>query len=112
MDEASLPDGGPAGDAGAAAGGPAGKASLVAEGSHAIHLMPEAGLEERLFLGVMARPVSFGQVWSFEVDRESARRAFSLYFSNIARPPSWRGDKRFGISAIAHSVDRSPDAGS
>jgi len=77
MDEASLPAGGPAGDAGAAAGGPAGKASLVAEGSHAIHLMPEAGLEERLFLGVMARPVSFGQVWSFEVDRESARRAFS-----------------------------------
>jgi hypothetical protein len=81
------PAGGQAGEAGnapqealprgAAAETPNGKASLVAEGSHAIHLMPEAGLEERLFLGVLARPESFGRVWSFEVDRESARRAFS-----------------------------------
>jgi hypothetical protein len=51
--------------------------SLVAEGSHAIHLLPEADLEERLFVGVVARPVAFGTAWSFEVDRESARRAFS-----------------------------------
>lgn len=84
----SLPVAGPADDAGgaprqgaagrgAAGGASTTAASLVAEGSHAIHLMPEAGLGERLFLGVLARPVSFGRVWSFEVDRESARRAFS-----------------------------------
>jgi hypothetical protein len=50
---------------------------LVAEGSHALHLLPEARLEERLFVGLVAKPVSFGKVWSFEVDRESARAAFS-----------------------------------
>lgn len=71
---------GEAARAAASARGPGGthrKASLVAEGSHAIHLMPEAGLAERLFLGVIARPVSLGTVWSFEIDRESARRAFA-----------------------------------
>lgn len=52
-------------------------AVLVAEGSHALHLLPEASLEERLFVGGLARPTSFGEVWSFEVDRESARLAFA-----------------------------------
>jgi len=60
--------------------GPAAAASpgrLVAEGAHALHLMPEASLEERLFVGCVARPVSFGTVWSFEVERDSVRRAFA-----------------------------------
>jgi len=76
---AESADASPGGAASAAssARGTDDKASLVAEGSHAIHLMPEAGLAERLFLGVIARPVSLGTVWSFEVDRESARRAFA-----------------------------------
>ncbi len=51
--------------------------NLVAEGSHALHLLPEASLEERLLVGMLARPTSFATVWSFEVDRESARRAFA-----------------------------------
>lgn len=51
---------------------------LVAEGSHALHLMPEAGLEDRLFVGSVARPTSFGEVWSYEIDRESAHLAFSF----------------------------------
>ncbi len=51
---------------------------LVAEGSHALHLLPEAGLEDRLFVGSVARPTSFGEVWSCEVDRESAHLAFSF----------------------------------
>lgn len=55
--------------------------TLVAEGSHALHLLPEAGLAERLFVGTLARPIGFGTAWSFEVDRESARRAFSVGFS-------------------------------
>jgi hypothetical protein len=50
---------------------------LVAEGSHALHLLPEASLEERLFVGGLARPTSFGEVWSFEIDRESSRLAFA-----------------------------------
>jgi len=54
---------------------------LVAEGSHALHLMPEAGLEDRLFVGCVARPVAFGKVWSFEVDRDTVRRAFAAGLS-------------------------------
>ncbi|MGO8692118.1 MAG: helicase-associated domain-containing protein [Rectinemataceae bacterium] len=50
---------------------------LVAEGAHALHLLPEASLEERLFVGCVARPISYGTVWSFEVERDSARRAFA-----------------------------------
>ena len=50
---------------------------LLAEGSHALHLLPEAGLEERLLVGVVARPLSFETVWTFEVDRESARASFA-----------------------------------
>lgn len=50
---------------------------VVAEGSHAIHLLPEASLEERLLVGLLARPAAFGTVWSLEIDRESARRAFA-----------------------------------
>ncbi|MDA8424774.1 MAG: helicase-associated domain-containing protein, partial [Treponema sp.] len=50
---------------------------LVAEGAHALHLLPEASLEERLFVGSIARPVSFGTVWSFEIERDSVRRAFA-----------------------------------
>jgi hypothetical protein len=50
---------------------------LVAEGSHALHLLPEASLEERLFVGGLARPTSFGEVWGFEIDRESSRLAFA-----------------------------------
>ncbi len=55
----------------------AGRPVLVAEGSHVLHLLPEAGLAARLSVGGLARPVSFGAVWSFEVDRESARRGFA-----------------------------------
>jgi hypothetical protein len=54
---------------------------LVAEGSHALHLMPEASLDDRLFVGCVARPVSFGKVWSFEVERDTVRRAFAAGFS-------------------------------
>jgi hypothetical protein len=39
--------------------------------------MPEAGAEERLLVGSAARPVSLERVWSFEIDRETARRAFA-----------------------------------
>jgi hypothetical protein len=54
---------------------------LVAEGAHALHLMPEASLDDRLFVGCIARPVSIGKVWSFEVDRDTVRRAFAAGFS-------------------------------
>jgi hypothetical protein len=39
--------------------------------------MPEASLEERLFVGCVARPSSVGMVWSFELDRDTVRRAFA-----------------------------------
>jgi hypothetical protein len=54
---------------------------LVVEGAHALHLMPEAGIEDRLFVGCVARPVSIGTVWSFEVERDTVRRAFAAGFS-------------------------------
>jgi hypothetical protein len=54
---------------------------LVVEGAHALHLMPEAGLADRLFVGCVARPVSVGTVWSFEVDRDTVRRALAAGFS-------------------------------
>ena len=50
---------------------------LVVEGTHALHLMPEASLEERLFIGCVARPSAIGMVWSFELDRDTVRRAFA-----------------------------------
>jgi len=50
---------------------------LIAEGSHALHLMPEASLEERFIALSAARPVSLEKVWSLEVDRETARQAFA-----------------------------------
>ncbi|HRZ65473.1 MAG TPA: hypothetical protein P5133_11130, partial [Spirochaetia bacterium] len=50
---------------------------LVAEGDHALHLMPEAALADRLLVGCAARPVALGKVWSFELDRETARAAFA-----------------------------------
>lgn len=56
---------------------PATAGALVVEGSHALHLMPEASLEDRLFVGCVARPVTVGTVWSFEVERDTARRAFA-----------------------------------
>ena len=62
------------------ASGPATR-RLVAEGSHALHLMPEAGLEDRLFVGSIARPVATGTVWSFEVERDTVRRAFAAGLS-------------------------------
>ena len=52
-------------------------ARLVAEGSHALHLLPEASLEERLFVGSVARPRSLATVWSFEIERDCVRRAFA-----------------------------------
>jgi len=53
------------------------EAVLIAEGDHAFHLLPEAGLADRLFVGCLARPVSLGKVWSFELGRETARAAFA-----------------------------------
>jgi len=80
LDDLGLVDSGAraAGDGGgeASSGGRRGPV-LVAEGSHALHLMPEASLEERLLAGSAARPASLEKVWSFEVDRETARRAFA-----------------------------------
>lgn len=58
---------------GSAAAGPV----LVAEGDHAFHLLPEAGLSDRLLVGSLARPVSLGRVWTFELDRSTARAAFA-----------------------------------
>ncbi len=54
------------------------KPVLVTEGTHALHLLPEAGLAERLFVGLVARPVSFGTVWSFETERVGFRRALGM----------------------------------
>ena len=54
-----------------------GEPVLVAEGSHLLHLMPEAGLEDRRFATALAAPRSIGKVWSLEIDRASARRAFA-----------------------------------
>lgn len=50
---------------------------LVVEGSHALHLMPEASLDERLLALSLARPVVLETVWNLEIDRESVRRAFA-----------------------------------
>lgn len=61
-----------------------GSPTLVAEGAHALHLMPEAGFEDRLFVGCLARPASLGTVWSFEIDRDSARRAFAAGYGAAA----------------------------
>ena len=66
---------------GADSGGGSRTGTLVAEGSHALHLMPEASLEERLFVGCVARPVSAGMVWSFDVERDTVRRAFAAGLS-------------------------------
>lgn len=55
--------------------------TLVVEGSHALHLMPEASLEERLFVSCAARPVSIGMAWSFDIERETVRRAFAAGLS-------------------------------
>lgn len=63
----------PRADSGLAPRGPV----LVVEGTHALHLMPEASLEDRLFVGCVARPAAIGKVWSFELDRETLRRAFA-----------------------------------
>lgn len=51
---------------------------LVAEGSHALHVMPEGRLQDRLLVGRIARLTVAGTVWTYEVDRESARRAFAV----------------------------------
>ena len=56
-------------------------AVLVAEGSHALHLMPEASLEDRLFVGCVAKPIAIGKVWTFEVERDTVRRAFAAGLS-------------------------------
>jgi hypothetical protein len=66
-----------------AAGGPA-RGLLVAEGAHALHLMPEASLEDRLFVGCVARPVSLATAWSFEIDRDTVRRAFAAGLTTAA----------------------------
>lgn len=50
---------------------------LVVEGAHALHLMPEANLEDRFFVCCVARLISPGTVWSFEVERDTVRRAFA-----------------------------------
>jgi hypothetical protein len=68
-------------DAGADPGFSPRRGVLVAEGSHALHLMPEARLEDRLFVGCVARPISIGKVWSFDVERETVRRAFAAGLS-------------------------------
>ena len=57
------------------------RAVLVAEGSHALHLMPEASLEDRLFVGCVAKPIAIGKVWSFDVERDTVRRAFAAGLS-------------------------------
>ncbi len=54
------------------------KPVLVTEGTHALHLLPEAGLAERLFVGLVAKPVSLGRVWSFEAERSGFRRALGM----------------------------------
>jgi hypothetical protein len=84
------PDEGPGAAQAGAAGGKRGPA-LVAEGSHALHLMPEASLEERLLVGSAARPVSLEKVWSFEVDRETARRAFASGLGALSLRASLEG---------------------
>ena len=72
---------------------------LVAEGAHALHLMPEASLEDRLFVGCVARPVSIGKVWSFEVERDTVRRAFAAGFSAGGDEVPPRVDVRDGLSS-------------
>jgi hypothetical protein len=57
------------------------KPVLVTEGTHALHLLPEAGLAERLFVGLVAKPVSFGTVWSFETERSGFRRALGMGYT-------------------------------
>lgn len=75
--------GDPATSAGAApaqaapVGAAAARPWLVAEGSHALHLLPEADLEARRFVATLARPTAIGKAWSLELDRSSARRAFA-----------------------------------
>jgi hypothetical protein len=59
------------------------RGTLVAEGSHALHLMPEANLDERLFVSCIARPIAVGKVWSFAVERDTVRRAFSAGLSAV-----------------------------
>lgn len=68
--------------AGSVAGTAAGAAgTLAVEGSGILHLMPEAGLGERLFLIGTATPLRLSAVWDFELDRAGVRRAFSAGLS-------------------------------
>lgn len=54
-----------------------GERVLAAEGSGVLHLLPEAGLEDRLVLIGAASPRKLSGVWDFELERGSARRAFA-----------------------------------
>lgn len=54
---------------------------LAVEGSGILHLMPEAGLDDRLFVMGVASPLRLSAVWDFELDRPGLRRAFSSGFA-------------------------------
>ena len=50
---------------------------LVADGSHLLRVLPEAGQEARWLAARIARPARLGLVWELELDRESTREAFA-----------------------------------
>jgi hypothetical protein len=55
--------------------------SIVADGAHLLRVLPEAGLEERRFALLVAKPQSLGLVWELELDRESLGRALAAGIS-------------------------------
>lgn len=78
-----------------------GQGPLVAEGSHALHIMPEGSLEDRLFVGRLARLTVAGTVWTYEVDRDSARRSFA---AGTGATEALEGLARLGGRALPQSL--------
>ncbi|MFZ4615565.1 MAG: hypothetical protein ACOYM2_05100 [Rectinemataceae bacterium] len=49
---------------------------FVTDGSHSLSVLPEAGLDDRIFALLVAVPKVYGKVWELELGRDSIRRAF------------------------------------
>lgn len=57
------------------------KPQLLIDGTGIIHVLPDTGLDVFLAVLKIAELRSVGQIWSFEITRESAKKAFAEGFS-------------------------------
>jgi hypothetical protein len=51
---------------------------LVVEGAQTLHLFPEARLRDRLIVSLIAGARHLGRIWTFDLDKDSFRRALDL----------------------------------